>query len=214
LVLATSRQCALSHGPEGVFRRRLRPCFTTFFPPARTSSSSAAGTKVALRLAPKPTPAELEHGIPLFLDQLIRTLQIEQTADPLRSRRISGDSDGAPVLSEISASAALHGSELLNQGYSVDQVVHDYGDLCQAVTELAFEHGVPIAVDEFRTLNRCLDNAIADAVTEFAYQRDLGLAHVVARAHTERLGNLAHEMRNLIHTATLAVSALKPATSA
>ena len=165
--------------------------------------------KVTLRSAPKPTPAELEHGIPLFLDQLIRTLQVEQTAEPLESRRISGDSDGAPVLSEIGASAALHGSELLSQGYSVDQVVHDYGDLCQAVTECAFEHKVPIAVDEFRTLNRCLDNAIADAVTEFAYQRDLGLAHVVARAHTERLGNLAHEMRNLIHTATLAVSALK-----
>ncbi|HEY8242078.1 MAG TPA: HAMP domain-containing sensor histidine kinase [Casimicrobiaceae bacterium] len=165
--------------------------------------------KVTLRLAPKPTPAELEHGIPLFLDQLIRTLQVEQTTNPLQSRTISGESDGAPALSEISASAALHGSELLRQGYSVDQVVHDYGDLCQAVTELAFEHKVPIAVDEFRTLNRCLDNAIADAVTEFAYQRDLGLAHVVARAHTERLGNLAHEMRNFIHTATLAVSALK-----
>ena len=166
-------------------------------------------TKVTLRMAPKPTPAELEHGIPLFLDQLIRTLKVEQTADPVRSRKISGDADGAPVLSEIGASAALHGSELLRQGYTVDQVVHDYGDLCQAVTDLAIENEVPIAVDEFRTLNRCLDNAIADAVTEFAYQRDLGVAHDVDWAHTERLGNLAHEMRNLLHTATLAVSALK-----
>ena len=166
-------------------------------------------TKVTLRMAPKPTPAELEHGIPLFLDQLIRTLKIEQSADPLQSRTISGDSHGTPVLSEISASAALHGSELLRQGYSIDQVVHDYGDLCQTVTDLAIENEAPIAVDEFRTLNRCLDNAIADAVTEFAYQRDLGVAHDVDWAHTERLGNLAHEMRNLLHTATLAVSALK-----
>ena len=49
-------------------------------------------------------------------------------------------------------------------GYTADQVVHDYGDLCQAITDLAFERDAPFAVDEFRTLNRCLDNAIADAV--------------------------------------------------
>jgi len=29
-----------------------------------------------------------------------------------------------------------------------------------------------IEIDEFRTRNRCLDNAIANAVTEFGYQRD------------------------------------------
>jgi hypothetical protein len=38
------------------------------------------------------------------------------------------------------------------------------------------ERGVPIQVDEFRTLNRCLDNGIADAVAEYAYQRDALMA--------------------------------------
>ena len=52
----------------------------------------------------------------------------------------------------------------------MDQVIHDYGDLCQAITELAFEQAAPFETKEFRTLNRCLDNAIADAVTEFTYQ--------------------------------------------
>jgi hypothetical protein len=36
------------------------------------------------------------------------------------------------------------------------------------VTELAFELDARITVDEFRTLNRCLDNAIAEAVAEYA----------------------------------------------
>ena len=31
---------------------------------------------------------------------------------------------------------------------------------------LAKAHAVPITVDEFRTLNRCLDTGIAEAVTE------------------------------------------------
>jgi len=91
----------------------------------------------------------------------------------------------------------------------VDQVVHDYGDLCQAITDLSFERGAVIGIDEFRTLNRCLDNAIAGAVTEFAHQRDLLMSGKDAQALNERLGFLAHELRNLIHTATLAVAAIK-----
>jgi len=120
--------------------------------------------KVAKRLAPRAASQELAHGIPRFLDQLIKTLEVEQTSEPMRSRRVSGPAGGGRVVSEIAATAALHGRELSEQGFTVDQVVHDYGDLCQAIADLAFERGVPIQVDEFRTLNRCLDNGIADAV--------------------------------------------------
>jgi signal transduction histidine kinase len=166
--------------------------------------------KVALRRAPKLTDAELEHGIPHFLDQLIKTLCVERTTEPLRSRAVSGQSGGeGSASSEIGATAAQHGRELLKHGFTVDQVVHNYGDLCQAITDLAFEKETPFAVDEFRTLNRCLDNAIADAVSEFAYQRDLLLEDAGAHALNERLGFLAHELRNLIHSATLAVTAIK-----
>jgi signal transduction histidine kinase len=165
--------------------------------------------KVAKRLAPKSSGKELAHGIPRFLDQLIKTLEVEQTSQPMLSRRVSGPSGGGAVLSEIAATAALHGRELSEQGFTVDQVVHDYGDLCQAIADLAFERGVPIEVDEFRTLNRCLDNGIADAVTEYAFQRNSLVESNSVKALNERLGFLAHELRNLIHTATLAVMAIK-----
>jgi signal transduction histidine kinase len=166
--------------------------------------------KVAQRPVPAPTDAELEHGIPLFLEQLIKTLRVEQTSEPMRSREISGPSGGGtPVLSEMGATATRHGRELLQHGFTVDQVVHGYGDLCQAITEVAFERRAPIKVDEFKTLNRCLDNAIADAVTEFAYQRELSIADSGVQAFNERLGFLAHELRNLIQTATFAVTAIK-----
>ncbi|MEP6810237.1 MAG: hypothetical protein ABI992_08325, partial [Chthoniobacterales bacterium] len=94
-------------------------------------------------------------------------------------------------------------------GFTVDQVVHDYGDLCQAVTELAVETEAQFAAKEFRTLNRCLDNVIADAVTEFMYQRDFGTAGKDADALNERLGAFAHELRNLLGTAMLALSAIQ-----
>src|SRR5450631_1906491 len=166
-------------------------------------------TKVALRPAPAPTPEELEFGIPLFLDQLIKTLKVEQTLDPMSSRKVSGDSDGNPGFSEIGETAARHGRELYQHGFSVEQVVHDYGDLCQAITDLAFERRASIEIDEFRTLNRCLDNAIAVAVTEFSYQRDFMAADKQAHELNERLGFFAHELRNLINTATLALTAIK-----
>jgi hypothetical protein len=47
------------------------------------------------------------------------------------------------------------------------------GDVCQAVTELAIELQIPIGTDDFHTLNRCLDNAIASAVTEYARLREV-----------------------------------------
>ena len=153
---------------------------------------------------------ELDHGITNFLDQLIKTLQVEQTSEPMRSRSVSGPSGGGNLaLSEIGSTASKHGRELLLHGFTVDQVVHDYGDLCQAITDLAFEKQFPIDIDEFRTLNRCLDNGIAEAVTEFTYQRDYVVADRQSQALNIRLGEFAHEVRNLLNTAMMALSAIK-----
>jgi signal transduction histidine kinase len=159
--------------------------------------------KVAKRSAPKELEAERTHGIPRFIDQLIETLK----AAPERSKEISGAPDGSSksALSEMGIAAAQHGGELSHQGYTVEQVIRDYGDLCQAITDCAFENGAAIEVGEFRTLNRCLDNAIADSVTEWAYQKSL--AH--ADKKIERVDFFIYELRKLIHTGTLAVIAIK-----
>jgi hypothetical protein len=41
--------------------------------------------------------------------------------------------------------AGLHGRDLFHQGFTIEQVVRDYGDVCQAVTKLAIETKVPIS---------------------------------------------------------------------
>lgn len=153
---------------------------------------------------------QLKNGIPLFLDQLIRTLCAEDADKPGESLHISGASGGDVLAtSEIGVSAAAHGKQLLGLGFTVDQVVHNYGDLCQAITDLAFERDAPFSIDEFRTLNRCLDNAIADAVSEFSVQREHRLAEGQSSFMNERLGFLVHELRNALSTAVLAFSALE-----
>lgn len=166
--------------------------------------------KVALRSPSHANEEELAHGITVFLDQLIKTLEVEQTSEPMRSRKVSGPPGGEnSALSEIGGTAVQHGRELLQKGFTIEQVVHDYGDLCQSITDLAVERDAQIATDEFRTLNRCLDNGIADAVTEFIYQRDFVIADQQAASLNERLGFFAHELRNRLMTATLALDLIK-----
>jgi signal transduction histidine kinase len=143
------------------------------------------------RKIPTPTAAELSHGLPMFLDQLIAILQAE--------KGVRGERHG-----DVADSAALHGEDLLRMGLTVGQVVHDYGSICQSITELAEETRFSIAVEEFQTFNRCLDDAIAQAVTAFERDRD----HSALTPQAMRVASLAHEMRNLLTASLLTYDAL------
>ena len=121
--------------------------------------------KVAMRSVRLSTESEIEHGVPLFLDQLVNALHL-------------GRSSGL----EIGKSAVLHGHDLLRQGFTVSQVVHDYGDICQSITELAVETSTPISPDDFGLMSACLDHAMAGAVTE--YQRAGQLQASIAEDNT------------------------------
>jgi signal transduction histidine kinase len=166
--------------------------------------------KVAARTRGAASSEQLSNGVPLFLEQLRRTLEAEEAGKIDESIRISGASGGdAHALSEMGVSAAAHGKALLELGYTVDEVVHDYGDLCQAITDLAVERDAPFGVDEFRTLNRCLDNAIADAVSSFAALRELAVTDQNAAKANQRLGFFVHEFRNHVQVAELAFIALE-----
>ena len=153
-------------------------------------------TRTRAKLTDRPWPlvstSELEHGVPLFLTQLSETLRLESSATPFSE-------------TAIGASALKHGAELRARGFNISQVVHDYGDICQAITEIAVEERVPVTTEEFHVLNRCLDAAIAGAVTEHA--------RITADSRTtgeiERSGQLAHEIRDLLNTALLAFHTLK-----
>jgi hypothetical protein len=159
---------------------------------------------VGSRSNPKATEDELVHGIPTFLDQLIETLTLEQASEP-QDTPLSVRNARGEVAADVGTTAALHGRDLLLKGFTIEQVVRDYGDVCQAVTNLAVETGAQIEVDEFRTFNRCLDNAIAGAVTEYA-KRTPAANEGDLQTISLRLGPLAQELRSHLHTVILAVS--------
>lgn len=158
--------------------------------------------KLALRV---PHGASLQNWMPLFIDQLIHALQTEPDA------ALAEDAALVPehFPPEIGMAAAVHGREMLHQGYAVTDVVHNYGDICQSVSDLAVESGTSVLARDFRVLNRCLDYAIAHAVTEFSYQRDFVAADKHASDASDRLAGFLDELRKLLGTASLAFSAAK-----
>ncbi len=154
-------------------------------------------TKLTDRPWPLVSTSELVNGVPLFLTQLSETLRLELTEAPYSDH-------------EIAETASKHGAELRGLGFNISQVVHDYGDICQAVTEIAVEAKAPVTTEEFHILNRCLDTAIAGAVTEHARIT----AETRSTGEIERSGQLAHEIRDQLNTATLAFHTLKRGTVA
>jgi hypothetical protein len=120
-----------------------------------TDIATRCRAKVAERTDPPPAGVEADHVVPMFLDQLL---------DELRH--------GPSANIAITTTATQHGHDMRLQGYTVSEVVHHYGDVCQAITELAVERRSDIPADDFRSLNRCLDDAIAGAVTEYGRERD------------------------------------------
>ncbi|MDP9001393.1 MAG: HAMP domain-containing histidine kinase [Myxococcota bacterium] len=148
--------------------------------------------RVSERRVPVASEAELADGLPVFIEQLLEALRrssSHETADH----------------AQITKSARQHGDDLFRQGVPVAQVVNNYGDICQVITALAMEQRAPIAVAEFQTLNLCLDNAVAGAVTSYGDQRE----RAISDEGSEKLGVLAHEMRNLLNAAIISFGLIK-----
>ncbi len=163
-----------------------------FIVESRGEILARARARVVHRSVPMATEEEVIHGLPVFLDQLCVSL------------RRASEREGVDH-SDIQRSASQHGDALYRRGATVAQVVHDYGDLCQVITGLASERAASIDAWEFQTLNLCLDDAIAGAVAEFADQRE----RAISDKGTERMGVLAHEMRNLVGAAMISFTNIK-----
>lgn len=159
-------------------------------------------SNVGARASPPVTPLELEHGVPRFLEQLVDALRHEEANPAALSRE-------KPALAESTRTANSDGDELFEQGYTISQVVHGYGDVCQVITQLAIELNAPITLREFRTFNRLLDNAIADAVSSFTLHGETPAKGDGAQHLHQHLGSVAEEQRRLVDAALLALDAVK-----
>ena len=170
----------------------------------------------------RPSSTQLKQGLPIFYSQLMSVLQLERSFNEAVSVDRGGmaaaarntdepamaKAAGQPEEAEVAKSAGIHGKELLRLGYTLSHVVHAYGAMCQSITELATNKNITITANEFHDLNRCLDIAIAGAVTEFQSHRNIQNFN----REIEHLGFLAHELRNALTSVNVAIQLIKRGT--
>lgn len=152
-----------------------------------------------------------------FLDQLVELLSSERVTFDLehgtgksntkqrQSQENAKEKAGKADKKLLQPAAAARGKEYRRLGYTLSDVVHGYGIVCQAVTTSANELNYAITSAEFSHLNLSLDVAIAAAVTEF--EKDT--ADETKKGEIERLGFLAHELRNSLTSAFIALELIE-----
>jgi signal transduction histidine kinase len=164
---------------------------------------------------------ELRQGLPIFYNHLkdVLLLKGSENNNPTNNSKKEeaarnndepsmAEATGHPSEIELAISAGNHGIELLRLGYTLSHVVHAYGNMCQSITELANLKDEKISVSEFRDLNRCLDTAIAGAVTSFVKYQSIEKD----KKEIEHLGFLAHELRNALTSVIFALQIIKNGT--
>lgn len=185
--------------------------------------ASAARKSLPLSGA-RPSSDQLKLGLPIFYKQLMNALRFG--ASEAGANLPIGDKEAMAIAArnndesaiakasdhphdfQVAESAGAHGVELLRLGYTLSHVVHAYGSMCQAITEMAINKRLEITADEFHDLNRCLDVAIAGAVTEFQ-----GLRNTQENTReVQHLGFLAHELRNALGSVTMSLALIKDGT--
>jgi signal transduction histidine kinase len=138
-------------------------------------------------------PFELVNHLPTFLDEIISALREDAGLPP------------HGLSPEQSSTAAGHGQQRLRLGFSLDAIVREYGALRDAIVATGRDAGVQITFRELHVLSDAMTAGIAHAVTEYTHQRDAELL----RLANEHFAFVAHELRNPLSSATMALQSLK-----
>lgn len=133
--------------------------------------------------APQATENWMDQGVAAILDQLMVELR-----------------DGLSGTEALNESVMPGGDVLQPQKSTVPHASQPYGGVGSSIADLALELNIPLGAGDFLMLDRCLDAAIAHAVTE----------HVSTQKIAS--GRAANKLRDLTDTAIAAFEALQTGT--
>jgi hypothetical protein len=163
----------------------------------RLAFSKRTRAHVTTRSSPQSSEAEMDRGLLIFLSQLATVLRDEQR-DPAQNGAAN-----RCVKAHIERGATLHGQNLRKCELTIEQLIHAYGDVCRAVTELSGGEDATLTIAEFHTLDRRLDDAIAGAVGLWSEERDTSLLQ------SEEGTDSLREFSSLFGTAIVSFDALQ-----
>lgn len=149
----------------------------------------------------------LKQSLPIFYNQLKSALLLQKQSTPSTAAKdevIRAEQEGL-----VTQEAQIHGAELMRLGYTLPHVIYTYGTLCQSINELADAKKITFTKEEFQNLNRCVDVAIAGAITGHELSRGTKETH----GELERLGFFAHELRNALSSVNISLQLIKKGTA-
>ncbi len=111
----------------------------------------------------------------------------------------------AEAVEDQETAAEEHGSQRLALGFSLDAVVREYGAMRTAIVHVVSSAGVELSARDLQVIFDCVINGIAGAVSEYSRQRDAEMQ----RQATEHFAFVAHELRNPLSSAILALTSLE-----
>jgi two-component system phosphate regulon sensor histidine kinase PhoR len=152
------------------------------------------------RQAVRELPSARHLDVPTLNDHLPHLL--EELADAFLT---SSDATITEALRD--GSPPEHGSQRLQDGFDIVEVVAEYSILRGCVHDLAEANGMKLQGKPIRILNRVLDQAIGLAVEAFAQEQ----AAEVQRRREEHLAFVAHDLRTPLNAMALAVRVLDAA---
>jgi RsbT co-antagonist protein rsbRD N-terminal domain len=110
---------------------------------------------------PNRQDGELLQGLSCFVDELVATLARDAGHPEIET------DDGSLADTMVQR----HGVIRRTQGFDLSRVMHEYGLVCEMVTQMASEHEQSFNAREYQLLNRCIDEAIAMAIVSFEETR-------------------------------------------
>jgi signal transduction histidine kinase len=135
------------------------------------------------------TAGELRDHLPAFFDQMLLALgSAEDSAEEVGKRP-----------------SAAHGAQRLRVGFDLVEVIREYEILTECILEEAEAVGGNVTIAAFKRVQRLLNDGRAEAVSVYISQRDCE----VARAHSQHVAFMAHELRNPLIPAIMALNLLQ-----
>jgi len=136
------------------------------------------------------TPTLIDH-VPQFVNELASALR-------------TGTPETITEAVDEARSAASHGSQRVEDGFDIVEVVAEYNILRECIHDLAAENGLIIQGEMFHVINRLLDGAIGSAVQNYSIAQALE----VQRRREEHLAFIAHDLRTPLNAIAMAARLL------
>jgi signal transduction histidine kinase len=136
---------------------------------------------------------ELTDHLPTFFNEVLTALS--GVGAP---RTLEGASEQLPA-------CVAHGAQRLRVGFDLIEVIREYEILTECRLDEVQALGGSITIDAFRHVQRLLDAGRAQAVEAYVRRRDEDMA----REHAQHVAFIAHELRNPLMTASMAMTVLR-----